>query len=97
MTNHQFQKQAPVPWSKPAAETRIHRSYDNKTSAPPELVKEAAYKSIADAESSRFPPLVYYTDGLVNEDGTCGFAFVAPHTSKSFRASNGCSTVQTSD
>ena len=31
----------------------------------------------------------------VNEDGTCGFAFVAPHVTKAFRASNGCSTVQT--
>ena len=38
---------------------------------------------------------MYYTDGSVNEDGTCGFAFVAPHVTKSYRASDGCSTVQT--
>ena len=85
----------PDPWSNPIAETRILRPYDSKHSAPPELVKESAYKSIADAESTIPPPLTYFTDGSVNEDGTSGFAFVAPHTTKSFRASDGCSTVQT--
>ncbi|XP_072041273.1 uncharacterized protein [Amphiura filiformis] len=75
---------------------RVHRPYDNKSTAPPEEVSEAAYKSIAEAEqSTNTPPLVYYTDGSVNEDGTCGYAFVAPHITKSFRASDGCSTVQT--
>ena len=83
------------PWSKPVADTRTYRPYDNKTSAPPTIVEESAYQSIADAESTNSDPLVYYTDGSVNEDGTCGFAFVAPHTTKSFRTSDSCSTVQT--
>ena len=88
--------QVPHPWSPPLADIRVHRPCDNKAIAPPSQVSEAAYKSIADAEqSTRFPPLVYYTDGSVNEDGTCGFAFVAPHATKSFRASDGCSTIQT--
>ena len=51
-------KQFSVPWSKPVADTRIHRPYDNKTSAPPALVKEAAYQSIADVESTNSDPLV---------------------------------------
>jgi ribonuclease HI len=85
-----------VPLSKPIADIRVHRPYGNKSTAPPSQVKEAAYKSIADAEESASPaPLVYYTDGSVNEDGTSGFAFVAPHITKSYRASDGCSTVQT--
>jgi ribonuclease HI len=88
-------QQPSCPWSKPVAETRVHRPYDSKATAPPELVKDAAYQSIAEAESTSPAPLVYFTDGSVNDDGTSGFAFVAPHTTKSFRASDGCSTVQT--
>ena len=84
------------PWDTPLLDIRVHRPYENKTKAPADQVSEAAYKSITDAEqSTNSQPLVYYTDGSVNEDGTCGFAFVAPHITKSFRASNGCSTVQT--
>ena len=87
---------APTPWTPPLLDIRVNRPYKNKSTAPPELVSKAAYESITDAEqSTSAPPLVYYTDGSVNEDGTCGFAFVAPHNTKSFRASNGCSTVQT--
>ncbi len=84
------------PWNTPLLDTRVHRPYKNKTDTPLDKVSEAAYKSITDAEqSTNSPSLTYYTDGSVNEDGTCGFAFVAPHVTKSFRASNGCSTVQT--
>ena len=89
-------QQVPDPWSPPLADIRVHRPYDNKSTAPPDKVSDAAYKSIADAEqSTNTKPLVYYTDGSVNKDGKCGYAFVAPHTTKSFRASDGCSTVQT--
>ena len=76
------------PWDKPAADLRVIRPYDSKSSATPEQVTDAAYQSIAEAEDGHYTtPLVYYTDGSVNADGTAGFAFVAPHSIQSFRAS----------
>ena len=88
-------KQFSVPWSKPVADTPIHRPYDNKTSAPPTLVEKAAYQSIADAESTNSDLLVYYTDGSRSMKTAHVDLLLAPHTTKSFRASNDCSTVQT--
>lgn len=47
-----------IPWSKSTADICVHRPYSNKLTAPPNHVKEAAYKSIAKAEFS-IPSLLY--------------------------------------
>ncbi|XP_076030865.1 uncharacterized protein LOC143019049 [Oratosquilla oratoria] len=76
--------------------TWLLQTADNcKSSATLDQVTDAAYQSIAEAEDGHdTDPLVYYTDGSVNADGTASFAFVAPHSTQSFRASDGSSTVQ---
>ena len=84
------------PWSSVGAQLQYPQLQAAKKSYSAEQLLEIAQRSISQAESRlEGPKVIYYTDGSVFPDGTAGFAFHAAHATKSYRASDWCSTVQT--